>query len=140
MTERMSAAQFKAKSKSAKKGRVRGTVKTTVDGIKFDSKLEARRWVELKALEASGDICQLNRQVPIPLFGQDAPILTPTARHMTYRADFTYVDWRLNGIHVVEDAKGWATDVYKIKKAVLKAQGIDIKEYTGKTTVIGSIS
>ena len=137
MTERMTAAAFRSKPD---KRRVRGTKRVTIDGITFDSKLEAKRYGELKLLEACGDITNLELQVPFPLFGQDGPILTPTARHMTYRADFTYVDWRIGGAKIVEDAKGWATDVYNIKKAILAAQGVDIKEYDGKPARKGSIS
>lgn len=136
MTERMTAAQLKASTDSpSTKGRVRGTVKTTVNGIKFDSKLEAKRYLELKGLEDAGEITNLELQVSIPLFGRDAPILTPTARHMTYRADFSYVDWRIGGAKVIEDAKGWATDVYKIKKAILKAQGITVQEYNAEGVI-----
>lgn len=41
--------------------------KTTVDGKKFDSKLEARRYVELKRLEAAKVISGLRCQVPYAL-------------------------------------------------------------------------
>lgn len=111
-----------------KRGRVRGTQKTVVDGIKFDSKREAKRWSELQLLERAGEISNLQRQVPFPLFGRDDPIQTPTGRQMRYIADFVYTDNRLSGATVVEDAKGWATDVYKIKKAILAAQGVEVKE------------
>lgn len=36
--------------------------KTKVDGITFDSKREAERWKELKALEQEGKISSLERQ------------------------------------------------------------------------------
>ncbi len=126
MPEKITAAQYRS-SKSGK-GRVRGTRKTVVDGITFDSKREADRWRVLKAREAAGEISNLERQVAFPLFGKNDCIKTPTGRQMRYLADFTYVDWKLNGVKVVEDSKGWATDVYKIKKAILAAQGVEIIE------------
>jgi hypothetical protein len=53
-------------------------------------------------------------------------VLTDTGkRERIYRADFVYVDNAL-GITVVEDRKGHETDVFKIKKAILAAQGMEI--------------
>jgi hypothetical protein len=101
--------------------------KTTVDGLTFDSKREAGRWFELRNLESAGFIKDLKRQVPIQLFGADDMLRTRTGRKMFYRADFTYHDNKL-GVDVVEDAKGFATDVYLIKRAILAAQGVEIKE------------
>lgn len=109
------------------KRRVRGTKRTVVDGITFDSKREATRWLELKLLERAGHITNLTRQVPFELKGRDGPILTPTGRVMSYVADFTYVDWQRHGKHVVEDAKGYQTDVSKIKLAILAAQGVVVE-------------
>ena len=102
-----------------------GAKKTIVDGITFDSKRESNRWGELKMLERGGVISELTRQVTLYLNGMHGPILTPTGRKMRYVADFTYVE---NGVLIIEDTKGFATDVYKLKKAILAAQGIYIKE------------
>lgn len=44
-----------------------GNKKVTVDGFKFDSIGEGQRWLALKALERSGAIRNLRRQVRIPL-------------------------------------------------------------------------
>ena len=128
MGERITAAQYKASKPKKDKRRVRGTKRVTIDGIKFDSKREGGRYLVLKAREARGEITNLERQVPIELLGRDTNILTPTGLNMTYRLDFKYVDWTLGGAIVIEDVKGWATDVYKIKKAILAAQGVEIKE------------
>ena len=105
-----------------------GNKKVTVDGIKFDSKKEAGRWFDLKLLEKAGEIGGLERQVPFYLEGRDGPILTPTGRKMRYVADFTYIDWRHKGAKIVEDAKGFRTKEYLIKKAILAAMGIVISE------------
>lgn len=76
--------------------------------------------------ERGGSICGLRRQVDIVLQGRDGPILTDTGKkERIYRADFVYVDNAL-GITVVEDRKGHETDVFKIKKAILAAQGMEI--------------
>lgn len=127
MTSRMSAEDFR---KSTKKGKPRAAgrnaKRTKADGQSFDSKGEARRWAVLKMLEKQGSISNLRRQVTIGLEGRDGPILTPGGRQMIYRADFVYRDG--DGREVVEDYKGFANDVYPIKKAILAAQGIKITE------------
>lgn len=107
--------------------RVKGTVKTTVDGITFDSKREAKRYSELKLLERAGEISNLQLQVPVDLLGKNDHLRTPTGRPMRYIADFKYWDHKLN-IWVYEDAKGYPTETYTMKKAVLAAMGMDIKE------------
>jgi len=127
--EKLTAADLRARL-AAPKGaqRVKGTVPTIVDGIRFDSKREARRWGELRLLQAAGEIRDLERQVPVDLQGQDGPILTDTGRQARrYVADFRYFDERLN-IWVIEDAKGHPTEVFKLKRAILAAQGIEVKE------------
>ncbi len=128
MTTRMTAAQLvnhlNGKAKADKR-RVRGTEPTEVDGIKFHSKGEARRWMELRALASTGQITELRRQVPFTLQGRDGPILTPTGRPMQYKADFTYRNRA--GVEVVEDFKGFATELFALKRAILAAQGIIIR-------------
>ena len=114
-------------AKSRKEARVKNYKETIVDGIKFHSKKEAKRYSELKMLEQSGDIRDLELQVRIGLEGRDGAILTPGGKQMTYVADFRYWDVRLN-VWVIEDAKGWKTDTYNMKKAILAAQGVDIVE------------
>ncbi len=132
MTERMTAGEYRdAHLAEAAQGedrrRVRGTKRTTTaDGITHDSKTEARRWEELKLLQKAGEICGLRRQVDIGLIGRDGPIMTDSGKQeRVYRADFVYVDNRL-GVTVIEDRKGHETDVFKLKKAILAAQGMEI--------------
>lgn len=95
---------------------------TAPDGQKFDSNMEYVRWCELRLLERVGKISELKRQVKFELIpkqdGESA---------CSYVADFTYYDQ--NGELVVEDTKGFKTDVYKIKKKLmLWRHGIKIKE------------
>lgn len=102
-------------------------ISTTVDGIRFPSLKEARRWGELRLLEKAGDIRNLRRQVKIPLMGRDGPVtFKPSGREAYYVADFVYEDRRLNWAEVVEDAKGHETPEFKLKRAILAAQGKEI--------------
>ena len=94
---------------------------TAPDGQKFDSVKEFHRWGCLRLLERAGKITDLKRQVSFELIPkQDGE------RACTYVADFTYYE---NGQYVVEDCKGFKTDVYRIKKKLMKwVHGISIKE------------
>ena len=97
------------------------------DGITFHSKKEADRWSQLKLLEKAGRITNLERQVKIPLWGRDGPVMTDKGtRQRTYVADFTYVDWDLNGVKVIEDSKGFETPEFKLKRAILEAQNVSL--------------
>ena len=95
---------------------------TTPDGQKFDSVKEFRRWGELQLLQKAGKIFGLQRQVKYELIPkQDGE------RACVYVADFVYID--SNGNTVVEDEKGLKTDVYKIKKKLMRWRyGIRIYE------------
>lgn len=101
--------------------------KTTVDGITFDSKREAYRYLELKGMEEEGTIEDLRRQVRyelVPAFDVDGRHYRP----VFYVADFVYVD-NETGREVVEDVKGMRTDVYRLKsKLFSKKYGTCIKE------------
>lgn len=109
-----------------------GNTKIMVDGIQFDSKREAARYQELKLLERAGVISFLQRQAKFQLIpNQYAPsdeTYTKGPRkgqrkpgkllehECSYIADFCYIR---NGETVVEDAKGYRTEVYKIKKKLM---------------------
>lgn len=99
--------------------------KTVVDGITFDSKKEASRWLELKLLERSGKISDLKRQVPIDLMGGKGPVKTKTGRKMKLTFDFSYVE---NGLLILEDSKGFPTRDYEVRVAVVKADGHTVRE------------
>lgn len=101
--------------------------KTKVAGITFDSSREAKRWKELQLLEAAGEISDLTRQQKFILIPSQRVEGKLVERECSYYADFTYRD--KEGTFVVEDAKGFRTDVYKIKrKLMLQRFGIQIKE------------
>lgn len=100
---------------------------TRLDGIRFDSRREAKRWAELCLLERAGQIADLRRQVPVDLEGRDGPLLTRTGRRMRLTVDFVYTDLR-TGLTVYEDAKGVPTRDYEVRRAVAAAQGIEVIE------------
>lgn len=99
--------------------------KTTVDGITFDSRREADRYLVLKSMEEDGAIEDLRRQVRyelVPAFDVDGRHYRP----IYYVADFVY---REDGREVVEDVKGMKTDTYRIKsKLVAYRYGMNIRE------------
>lgn len=99
--------------------------RTVVDGIAFDSRKEADRYLVLKGMEEDGSIEDLRRQVRyelIPAFDVDGKHYRP----VYYVADFVYVE---GGKTVVEDVKGMVTDVYKLKRKLFaRRYGMSIKE------------
>lgn len=110
------------------KGRKFGNRKTELDGQVFDSRKEARRFAELSLMERAGEISGLQTQVPFVLIpAQRDERGRVIERAVSYVADFVYND--KNGKLVVEDAKGYRTDVYRLKrKMMLKVHGIRIFE------------
>lgn len=99
--------------------------KTVVDGIAFDSRREADRYLVLKVMEEGGAIEDLRRQVRyelVPAFDVDGRHYRP----VFYVADFVYVE---DGKTVVEDVKGMRTDVYRLKsKLFARRYGMGIRE------------
>lgn len=78
-------------------------IPTSVDGIKFASKKEAKRYQELKLLEKSGELLFFLRQVPFHLPGG-----------IKYICDFLCF-WK-GGTVTIEDVKGMKTPMYILKK------------------------
>lgn len=114
----------KSRESSGKKSKYRN-IKTEINGIKFDSKREAKRYQELMVLMNSGAISDLRLQEDITLQEAYTKPSGERVRAIRYRADFTYLR---DGERVVEDTKGFRTDTYKIKKKMAEAKGIEIKE------------
>lgn len=97
-----------------------------VDGIKFDSKAEHKRYCYLKLLERHGDISDLRLQVPFLLIPRQVAPSGAKERACIYVADFVYT---VAGKTVVEDVKGVVTAEYRIKrKLLLQVHGIEVKE------------
>lgn len=82
-----------------------------VDGLKFPSKAQARRYGELKMLLGAGKIRDLRHEVTFALYGKNGG---PVCR---YRADFTYNE---GGKQIAEDVKGVATAVFGIKAKLFR--------------------
>lgn len=92
---------------------------TTADGIRFDSKKEAKVWGELRFEQQVGLITGLTRQVEFECVVNGVSICK-------YRCDFVYT--RAGKVHYV-DAKGVATPVYRLKKKLMLAcHGISLEE------------
>lgn len=93
----------------------------TWNGRLFDSKKEMQWAQKFSLLAEHGKIHNLQFQVPFVLIAKDG-----TERAITYRADFVFTE---NGKQVVLDVKGHRTEVYKIKRRLMKALlGIEIEE------------
>lgn len=126
-----------------------GAVKTTVDGVVFDSAAEARRYRVLKLMEKAGEIHALALQpryalgvVPgdgvfkkgdrLHVYGDLGSISAIAIGE--YRGDFVYCVCKRGGQcrltqRVVEDVKGFKTALYRWKKKHVEAQyGIQILE------------
>ena len=101
-----------------------GAQKTVVGDIKFDSKKEANRWMELQLLERGGAISDLRRQVKVELIGQYRPLFTRTGRKMKMTFDFSYVE---DGIVIYEDSKGVWTRDFEVRLAVANAMGLSTR-------------
>jgi len=95
--------------------------KVQLDGHKFDSEAEAKHyWFTLKPRLDANEITNLQFQ---PQF-----LVTIKGRKIcTYKADFSYFDSQAKGPDgqcgalIVEDVKGYKTDVYRLKKKMVEA-------------------
>lgn len=95
--------------------------KTFIDGIKFDSKLEAERYEQLKLMECVGVIYDLELQPEyelIPSFKKNGK----TWRRTVYKADFRYI-LAENDRMIIEDVKGSTaviTDAFRLKQKLFE--------------------
>ena len=124
--ERMTAAEYRAR-KAPKPAKYRNR-KVVVDGITFDSRREASRWIYLRGLQDAGEISELTRQrsyeiAPGVRLNGDKRA-RPAVRCVV---DFDYYHKRRKE-RVVEDVKGFDTPMSRLKRHLLKAiHGIDVK-------------
>ena len=88
-------------------------IKTTIDNVKFDSKAEANRYLELKMLLKTKKISELELQPKFLLQNKFVDLKGIKHGAITYVADFSYDE---DGRAIVEDVKGMLTPVYKLKK------------------------
>lgn len=98
-----------------------GNKRTIIKGIEFHSKKEGFRYLELCSLVKSGNIKDLRLQVKYE-FEKNGRVFS------SYKADFVYFDIK-KGVYIVEDVKGYRTDMYRLKKNMMKVfHDIDILE------------
>jgi hypothetical protein len=104
-----------------------GAQPTIIAGHRFDSKAEATRFLQLKALEQAGDISDLETQVSYELIpSQD--INGRKERPVKYLADFRYIR---DGKTIVEDVKSAPTKTKEFiikRKLVLWIHGVVVQE------------
>ncbi len=82
-------------------------------GERFDSRAEARRYADLQLLEAAGAIRDLEIH---PKYELQAAFTDQSGKRwaaIAYEADFAYME---DGARIVEDVKGYATDVFRLKR------------------------
>lgn len=100
-----------------------GNVPTVVDGVTFDSKREAERYLSLRDDFRAGRISDLevHPRFPLVVHEQDCGV---------YEGDFAYID--AHGVRVVEDVKSAATrklPTYRLKaKLVWALYGLRVRE------------
>lgn len=112
----MTAAEYRASR--AKKPRKYRNKPVAIDGIRFDSKREAARYMELQVMLKTGLIANLERQVRYPLHCVNG------GKVGDYIADHVYYDYQ-RGCQVVEDVKSPATakdSLYVWKKRHFQAE------------------
>lgn len=113
-----------------------GAKVTYVDGIKFHSGSEAKRWVQLNQWERLGVIRKLKRQVKYRLDVNGVHI-------GNYTADFVYEQKEVGSYgfpllgevwtEVVEDVKGAASRDFVLRcKLMLACHGVTVKVYKAR--------
>ena len=120
MSKTLSVAEFfELSKKNGKQSKYRNKP-VTVEGLRFDSKAETKRWAELNLLYRAGKIDGLLRQQRYVLAIEGVKICT-------WVADFVY---RENGKWCAEDVKSPATAknrAYRIKAKLFQALYPDIE-------------
>ena len=76
---------------------------TTIDNIRFDSKLESRYFQRLKLLQKTGSLLFFLRQVPLHLPGNTRFVID-------------FLEFYADGTVLFTDCKGVETETFKIKR------------------------
>jgi|SRR5690606_10790449 len=96
-------------------------VPVVIDGIRFASKREGAYYCELKLREKAGEVGGVELQRRFALLGKDGMLIC------TYVADFCFWDHVEDRFRCI-DVKGVETDVFKIKRKLMKScLGIDVE-------------
>ena len=105
--------------KGVKKRSKFNNTKVVIDGVKYDSKHEYKRYCELLLMEKAGEIKNLQFQVKFSVCPK-APNVKGS-RERFYIADFVYT--KSDGTKVIEDAKSPITKkdkTYRLKKQLVQ--------------------
>jgi hypothetical protein len=118
MSTKMTIAEYHEELKKPKSSKMRN-VKTVVDGIKFDSKLEADYYCQLKIRVRTGEVESFTRQ-PKYLLTDTLKKNGVTFKKMYYIADFliTYP----SGSQMIVDCKGKKTQLYINKRKMFETK------------------
>ena len=99
----------------------------TIDGLRFASQLEARRYQQLKLLEKAGEISELVTQ---PVFVLQEKTTDPhtgrTIPRQLYIGDFMYKETATGKI-IAEDTKGVETQIFRLKINLVRPRYPDIE-------------
>lgn len=108
------------KYSEAKKPNKYHAVKQEFNGERYDSKFEARVAADLDYQLRAGKIAEIRRQVEFPFV-----INGRRLGRFVYRADF--VVRHLDGSEEIVEAKGFQTDTFRLKWALVEALYPDVK-------------
>lgn len=122
MTQEITLAEYHA---LPKRGNKYGAQPTVADGVLFDSKKEAQRYLQLRQMERAGAITGLERQprylIQDSYRGRDGKWV----RAISYVGDFAYVE-TATGVQVCEDVKGVRTAVFNLKWKLVQPRYPDV--------------
>ena len=99
--------------------RVAPVEERTADGIIFASKREMGHYLQFRALDRSGAIAKLERQVPFQIFAAQLGAEVKAVPVAKYIADFVITE--KDGTRGVYDSKGHRTEMYRLKKKLVEA-------------------
>lgn len=99
-----------------------GNSTCSVDGLKFDSRREADYYGQLKLEKRAGLIKEFRRQVEVDLFAWDGD--EGSKRVCCHRVDFLVT--MPDGSEQVREVKGFATDLWDLKRKIFEANYPDI--------------
>jgi hypothetical protein len=117
-TTKAKTTEKKEKTPKVKTGKF-GSIKTEVDGIIFDSKMESQYYTYLKGLKANGEIKDFRLQPEYVLL-ESYKKGGRTIRAIKYVGDFL-IEYN-DGSEVVIDVKGKETEAFKIKRKLFDAR------------------
>lgn len=99
-----------------------GNRAVVIDGLRFDSAAEGRRYQQLRMLERAGEIQDL-RVHPRYVIIDALRVGSRREKAIVYEADFAYTE---GGLPVVEDVKGVETAVFRLKRRLFLQRYPDV--------------